>query len=129
MKITHGILLLPIFVSGCVNNLPQGYLGGDVERAEIIQKSYTSFEVVIFRLDSRFSEDKVRSVLRRAGVEFSERNREFRFLCSRAELVGLLAIISENGTVTTRLGSYEIECGRLGFPVESRGDLVIVAAK
>jgi hypothetical protein len=114
-------------VSGCVNNLPQGYLGGDVTKAEIVQNSYSSFKVEISRQDSSFSKEKVRSVLGRIGIEACEIDNRVIFSCSRAELIGFLTMISENGTVTTKLGSHEIVCGRIGFPMKVRGALVIVA--
>lgn len=125
-------LLLPVIcvcLSNCLRPIPQGYLGGSVIKSEIKQESYDYFNVVIYRQNSELSAANIRSTLERIGIEYSEDTQYVRFHCSRAALIGFLATVSENGTVTAPFGTHEISCGRIGFPVEARGGITIIAAE
>jgi len=121
--------LCACLISSCFKPIAQGYLGGSVIKSEINQKSYDRFEVLIFRQNTQLSSENIRSTLKRIGIEFSENSQYVRFNCSRAELIGFLATVSENGTATARLGTHEIICGRIGFPVETRGGITITSAE
>jgi hypothetical protein len=121
-------MLLACALTSCVlkSNVPNGYIGFNVMKAEVHQKSYSKFSVTITQVDSKFPVTKVKAVLNRIGIQFSESGNQLRFNCSRAELIGFLATISDNGTASAFLGEHEIACGKLGFPIDVHGDLAVV---
>jgi hypothetical protein len=70
---------------------------------------------------ANFSKNHTEEVMGMAGIKFRKTGDTIQFHCSRAELIGFLAIISRDGKINTDVKAGWVEMSKLQFPLDASG--------